>query len=126
MQQEGENDVNMTCNDRTILIYFDSKVKQSFIVIPLDVFDDLMLHHDVCLLLFSEMHTSIKQGVKHTWKAWRTKEVDWEPILSIPTFPTKLPRHIGPRKEPHQVQHVLERLDSDCSKRLTCDGRRRL
>ena len=33
---------------------------------------------------FSKIHTWIKKSVKDTWKAWRTKEVDWGPSTSIP------------------------------------------
>ena len=33
---------------------------------------------------FTEIHTWIKKSVKDTWKAWRTKEVDWGPSTSIP------------------------------------------
>ena len=63
---------------------FDSQVKQSFTMIVFDTFDELMLHHDVCSLSFSEIHTWIKKSVKDTWKTQRTKEVDWEPSTSIP------------------------------------------
>src|SRR5688572_4522251 len=43
-----------------------------------------MLHHDLYSLSISEIHTWIKNSVKHTWKVWRTKEVDWGPSPSIP------------------------------------------
>jgi hypothetical protein len=52
-------------------------------MIVFDSFDELMLRHDVCSLSFSEIHTWIKKSIKHTWKAWRTKEVDWRPSPSI-------------------------------------------
>ena len=83
---------------------------------------DMTIRHDVCSMSFSEIYSWIKKSVKHTWKAWRTKEVDWGSILCIMTFPIRLSRHIGPRKERDQIQHVLESLDSDCRKVLTCDG----
>ena len=70
--------------DTTILASFDSEVKRFFIIIICDTFDELMLHHDVYSLSISEIHTWIKNSVKHTWKAWRTKEVDWGPSPSIP------------------------------------------
>ena len=82
--QEGENDEDITCSDTTTLATFDSQVKQSFTMIVFDTFDELMLHHDVCSLSFLEIHTWIKKSVKDTWKAWRTKEVDWGPSTSIP------------------------------------------
>jgi hypothetical protein len=45
---------------------FDSKVKQLFVMIVFDTFDELMLHHDVCSLSFSEIHTWIKKSIGHT------------------------------------------------------------
>ena len=80
-------DEDITCLDTTTLETFDSKVNPYFIMIVFDSFDELMLRHDVCLLLFSEIHTWIKKGTKHTWKVWRTKEVDWGPIPCIPNIP---------------------------------------
>ena len=41
-------------------------------MIVFDTFAELMLHHDVCSLSFSEIHTCC------------TKEVDWGPSTSIP------------------------------------------
>ena len=82
--QEGENNEDITYPNTTTLATFDSQVKQSFTMIVFDTFDELMLHHDVCSLSFSEIHTWIKKSVKDTWKAWRTKEVDWGPSTSIP------------------------------------------
>jgi len=65
--------VDIICSDTTTLATFDSQAKQFFIMI---VFDP-----------FSEIHTWIKNSVKHTWKAWRTKEFDWG---SSPSFPNVL------------------------------------
>ena len=55
-------------------------------MIVFDTFDELMLHHDACSLSFLEIHTWIKKSVKDTWKAWRTKEVDWGSSTSIPNI----------------------------------------
>jgi hypothetical protein len=43
------------------------------IIIAFHNFDELMIHHDVFSLLFSEIHTWTKKSIRHTWKAWRTK-----------------------------------------------------
>jgi hypothetical protein len=64
--QEGENDKDITCSDITTLATFDSKVKQFFIMIIFDSFDELLLRHDVCSLSFSEIHTWIKKSIKNT------------------------------------------------------------
>ena len=39
------SDEDITCSDITILATFDSQVKQFFIMIVFDTFDELMLHH---------------------------------------------------------------------------------
>jgi len=82
--QEGENDEDITFSDTTTLETLDSKVKSFFIMIVFDTFDELMLRHDVRSLSFLEIHTWIKKIIEHTWKAWRTKEVDWGPVPCIP------------------------------------------
>jgi hypothetical protein len=53
-------------------------------MIVFDTFNELMLRHVMCSLSFSKIHTLIKISIKHIWKAWRTKEVDWGPIPCIP------------------------------------------
>ena len=77
-------DEDITFSDTTTLETLDSKVKSFFIMIVFDTFDELMLRHDVCLLSFLEIGKWIKKSTKHTWKAWRTKEVDWGPIPCVP------------------------------------------
>jgi hypothetical protein len=64
-----DHDEDITCSDTTILANFDSKVKQFFVMIVCDSFDELMLHHDVCSLTLSKIHTWTKKSIKHTWKA---------------------------------------------------------
>jgi hypothetical protein len=49
--------------DTTTLETFDLKMKPFFIVIVFDKFDEMMLHHDVFSLLFSEIHTWIKRAL---------------------------------------------------------------
>jgi hypothetical protein len=77
-------DEDITWSDITTLATFYSKVKQFFVMIVFDTFDELILRHDMCSLSFLEIHTWIKKSIKHTWKVWRTKEVDWGPSPSIP------------------------------------------
>ena len=63
--QEGENDRDITCLDTTTLETFDSKVNPFFIIIVFDSFDELMLHHDVCLLSFFRNTCMDKKSTKH-------------------------------------------------------------
>jgi hypothetical protein len=53
----------------TTLMAFKPKVNLSYIMITFGKFDELMLRHDACSLSFSEIHTWIKNSIKHTWKA---------------------------------------------------------
>jgi hypothetical protein len=55
--QQRENDEDITSSDMTILVTFDSKVKQLFIMSICNAFDELMVHHDVCSISFSEVLT---------------------------------------------------------------------
>ena len=75
-------DEDITGSDTTTPT-FNPKVKRFFAMIVLDTFAESMLRHDVCSLSISEIVTWIKKSVQHTWKAWRTKEVDWGPSPSI-------------------------------------------
>jgi hypothetical protein len=68
----------------TTLMAFKPKVNLSYIMIIFAKFDELMPHHDVGSLSFLEIHTWIKNSIKHTWKAKRTKEVDWGSRPSVP------------------------------------------
>jgi hypothetical protein len=54
------HDEDITSPDTTLLVTFDSKVKQFFIMGILNTFDELMLHHDVCSTSFAKVLTWIK------------------------------------------------------------------
>jgi hypothetical protein len=84
--------------DTTTLETFDLKVKPFFIMIVFDTFDKFMFRHDVYSLSFSEIHTWIKKSIKHTWKVWRTKEVDWGPIPCIPNVPHQSTMTLWPKE----------------------------
>ena len=77
-------DENMTGLDTTTLEHFDLKVNSFFAMFALETFDELLLHHDMRSMSFSEILTWIKWSARQRWKAWRTKEVDWGPIPCIP------------------------------------------
>jgi hypothetical protein len=77
-------DENITSSDMTTVMAFKPKVNLSYIMIIFAKFDELMMCHDVCSLSFSEIHTRIKNSIKHTWKEWRTKEVDRGTSPSVP------------------------------------------
>src|SRR6185436_16213677 len=96
------------CSDTTTLLTFDSKVNQFFVMIVFDRFDELMLRHDVCSLSFSEIHTWIKKSARHTWKAWRNKEVDWGPSPSVPHILHQATTSLWAQRWKEIVQHVLK------------------
>ena len=50
----------------------------------IDAFDELVLHHKMCIFSFSELLTWIKGRFDCIWKAWKVNEVDWGPNPSIP------------------------------------------
>jgi hypothetical protein len=76
-----------------------------------NTFDELMLHHDVCSISFSEVLTWIKESIECLWNTWRTKYVDWGPNPTPPhIFPQSHHVTFCPRKERHKFQYVLESL----------------
>ena len=96
----SENDKQHTSrciNNSSNIASFDSKVNQFFIIIVFGILDELLLHHDVCCLSFSEILTWLKKSVNHTWQAWRTNEVDWGSVQVFPTSSTRPPRHFWPK-----------------------------
>ena len=60
-----QDDEDITSLDMTILMACKQKVNQSYIMIIVATFDELMLRHDVCSLSFSEIHTWIKKSARH-------------------------------------------------------------
>jgi hypothetical protein len=109
--QQKENDEDITSLDMTILVTFDSKVKQFFIMSICNTFDELMLHHDVCLISLLHVLTWMKESIGCLWKIWRTKYVDWG---RNPTPPHVSPQgyHVTfhPRKERDKFQYILKSL----------------
>ena len=117
-----QTDEDITSLDMTILMACKEKVNQSYIMIILATFDELMLRHDVCSLSFSEIHTWIKKSARHTWKAWRNKEVDWGPSPSVPHILHQATTSLWAQRWKEIKSNTFWRLDSDCRKASTCDG----
>ena len=70
---------NMTMPTTSIL-----KVQPFYMRLIIDAFDELVLHHKMCIFLFPELLTWIKGRFDCIWKAWKVNEVDWGPNPSIP------------------------------------------
>jgi hypothetical protein len=121
--QEGENDEDITNSNMTMLMSCEQKVNQSYIMVIVATFDELMLHNDVCLLSFSEIHTWIKKNVKHSWKVWRIKEVDWGSSPSVPHVLHQATTSLMARRWKEIRGNTFWALDSDCRKAPSCDGR---
>jgi hypothetical protein len=72
----------------TMLKALIAKVKLFHIVTTFDIFEELILCCKVCMFLFVELLTWIKQCVECTRKALKNKEVDWGPSNDISNIPT--------------------------------------
>ena len=59
---------------------------------------------------------------KHTWKVWRTKEVDWGPSLSLPNVLHQATTSLLVQGKKESMSNTFWRLDSDCRKAPTYDG----
>jgi hypothetical protein len=120
--QEGENDEDITVSDMTTIACFYYKVNRFLIIIVSNTFDELLLHYDVCWLSFSEILTWIKKGAQHTWKAWRTKEVDWGPSPSVPHVLHQATTSLLAQRWKEIKANTFWTLDSDCTTRQSCNG----
>jgi hypothetical protein len=85
--QEGENDENITNSDMTMSIAPVTKVKLFPIVTTFNILKELS--SKVCVFLFVELLTLIRQCVKCTRKALMNKEVDWGPSNDISNIPNQ-------------------------------------
>jgi hypothetical protein len=85
--QEGENDENITRSDITMLKAPVAKVKLLHIVTTFDTFEELILRCKVCMFLFVELLTWIKQCVECTRKLIRDQ------VMIFPTSPPWQPCH---------------------------------
>jgi hypothetical protein len=106
-----------------MLIAFKPKVNLSYIITIFAKFDELMMCHDVCSLSFSKIHTWIQKSTKHTWKAWRTKEVDWGPSTSVPHVLHQTSMSLLAQRWKEIQANTFWALDSDCMTGSTCNGR---
>jgi hypothetical protein len=116
-------DENITNSNMTMLMACEQKVNQSYIMVIVATFDELMLRNDVCLLSFSEIHTWIKKNVKHSWKVWRIKEVDWGSSPSVPHVLHQATTSLMAQRWKEIKGDTFWALDSDCRKAPSCDGR---
>jgi hypothetical protein len=80
--------------DTPIVLAYDLKVKLFFSIIIFNTCDEWTLHHDMCSMSFTEVHTWIKEGVDHAWKGWTIKQLDWGPNTSAPYARTKSPCYL--------------------------------
>jgi hypothetical protein len=108
-------DEDITSSDMTVLVTFDSKVKWFFIMSKCNTFDELMLHHDVCLILFSKVPMEGMQD-QISWLGTKSKS-----SLCFSTWP---PRHFSPRERKWQTPTCFGKYDSDCRTVPNWDGRR--
>ena len=81
--QEGENDEDIIGSNMTMPTTSIPKVQPFYMRLIIDAFDELVLHHKMCIFLFSELLTWIKGRFDCIWKAWKVNEVDWGPNPSI-------------------------------------------
>ena len=105
----GPCDEDITSLDMTILMACKQKVNQSYIMIIVATFDELMLRHDVCSLSFSEIHTWIKKSARHNMEGMEDQR-SWLGTKSKCSSGPPPGHHVtlGPKIERDQVQHVLE------------------
>jgi hypothetical protein len=107
LEEEVYIDEDITGSNMTMSTTSKPKVQPFYMRLIIDTFDELALHHKVCIFSFSEILTWIKGRLDYIWKARKVNEVDWGPSPNIPkVFPQATTLVLKERKS--QVQHVLE------------------
>jgi hypothetical protein len=102
---------------------FDSKVKIFFIMIVFDKFDELMLPHDVFLLLFLEIHTWIKRVLNtHERHGELKKLIDYRPIPYIFNVLHQATTSLLVHEKKESKSNTFWMLDSDCRTQPNCNG----
>ena len=100
------------------------KVNQSYIMIIVATFDELMLRHDVCSLSFSEIHTWIKKRVLDTHgRHGGPKKLIGDQVQVFLTSSTRPPRHFGPKDGKRSSPTRFGGWIRTAEKASTCDGR---
>jgi hypothetical protein len=95
-------DEDIIGSDMTILITSKLKVQPFYMRLIIDTFDELVLHHKVCVFSFSELLTWMKRRFNCIWKEWKVNEVDWDQVQIFLMSSTKPPHHfwLKERKSP--------------------------
>jgi hypothetical protein len=112
--QEGENDEDITGSDITLLTTPKLKVNQLYFNFRFDTFEQLLLHHDLCVFSFSELLTWIKGRLDCITKPWKVNEVDWGPTLSIPHVLHHATTPLFVQEKKQSKSNTFWMLDSDC------------
>jgi hypothetical protein len=77
-------DEDIIGSNMIILTTSKLKVQPFYMRLIIDTFDELVLHHKVCIFSFSELLTWMKRRFNCIWKEWMVNEVDWGPSPNIP------------------------------------------
>ena len=104
---QTEDDEDIISSDMIILMTCKQKMNQSYIMIIIVRFNELMLRHDVCSLSFSEIHSWIKKSVDTHGRHVEPKKLIGDQVQVLLTSFTRPPRPSGPKMERDQVQHIL-------------------
>lgn len=121
--QEGENDEDITSANMTMLTTSKLKVQPFYMRLIIDTFDELVLHHKVCVFSFSELLTWMKGRFNCIWKAWKVYEVDWGPSPSIPNVIHQATTSLLVEGKKESKSNTFWKMNSDCRRVPTCDGR---
>ena len=115
-------DDDITSANMTMLTTSKLKVQPFYIRLIIDTFDELVLHHKVCVFSFSELLTWMKGRFNCIWKAWKVYEVDWGPSPSIPNVIHQATTSLLVKGKKESKSNTFWKLNSDCRIVSTCDG----
>ena len=83
--QEGEDDEGITPTNTTTMMSYavEPKVQASYVRFTFYIFEQRMLHHELCVFLFAEVLSWIKKRIEGSRNKWMIKEIDWGPNHGI-------------------------------------------
>jgi hypothetical protein len=106
----------------TILTTSKLKVQPFYMRLIIDTFDELVLHHKMCIFSFSELLTWMKRRFNCIWKEWKVNEVDWGPSPNIPNVIHQAITSLLAQRKKESKSNTFWKMNSDCRRVPTSDG----
>jgi hypothetical protein len=116
------HDEDIIGSNMTILTTSKLKVQPFYMRLIIDTFDELVLHHKMCVFSFSELLTLMKRKFNCIWKEWKVNEVDWGPSPNIPNVIHQATTSLLAQRKKESKSNTFWKTNSNCRRVPTSDG----